>query len=64
MHSDSRNLTLETALLSEGQRRVVRHQPNLICVVEIDVSDPMNQFLESAGFVRTVTINLWGKIVD
>lgn len=63
VHPDFRNLRLEKALLSEGLRRVVKHRPSLICAVEIDVSDPLNQMLESAGFVQSVTMNLWGKMV-
>ncbi len=63
-HPDFRNLGLEEALLSEGLRRVMMHQPNLICAVEIDVSDPLNQMLESAGFIRNVTMNQWGKMIE
>jgi ribosomal protein S18 acetylase RimI-like enzyme len=63
-HPDFRNLGLEEALLSEGLRRIVNHQTNLICAVEIDISDSLNQMLESAGFVRTVTMNMWGKTIE
>jgi len=63
-HPDFRNLGLEEALLSEGLRRVSRYQPNLICAVEINVSDPLNQMLESADFTRSVTMNQWGKMID
>jgi ribosomal protein S18 acetylase RimI-like enzyme len=63
-HPEFRNLGLEEALLSEGLRRVMKHQPNLICAVEIDVSDPLNQILESAGFIRNVTMNQWGKVLE
>ncbi|MHA2119105.1 MAG: GNAT family N-acetyltransferase [Candidatus Thorarchaeota archaeon] len=63
-HPDFRDLGLEKALLSEGLRRLSRYQPNLICAVEIDVSDPLNQMLESAGFTRSVTMNQWGKMID
>jgi len=63
-HPDSSDLELEEALLSEGLRRVMKHQPRLICAVEIDISDPMNKELESAGFVRSVTMNMWGKILE
>jgi hypothetical protein len=59
-HSD---LGLEAALLSEALRRVMKYQPNLVCSVEVDVSEPMNQMLESAGFARSVTMNMWGKMV-
>ncbi|TFG29634.1 GNAT family N-acetyltransferase [Candidatus Thorarchaeota archaeon] len=55
------DLGLEEALLSEGLRRVAKHSPNLICAVEIDTSDLLNQLLESAGFTRSVTMNMWGK---
>ena len=58
------NLGIEGALLSEGLRRVVNYRPNLICAVEIDISDPLNQMLESAGFVRSVTMNMRGKLID
>ena len=60
---DFRNKGLEEALLSEGLRRVMRYKPNLVCAVEIDTSDSLNQMLESAGFNRSVTMNIWGKIV-
>jgi ribosomal protein S18 acetylase RimI-like enzyme len=63
-HPDFADLGLEEALLSEGLRRVSEYQPNLICAVEIDVSDSLNQMLESAGFIRSVTMNQWGKIID
>ena len=57
------NLGLEEALLSEGLLRIQKHKPNMICAVEIDTSDSLNQMLESAGFNRSVTMNIWGKIV-
>ena len=60
---DFENLGLEKALISEGLRRVLRYQPRLVCAVEVDVSDPMNQMLESAGFVQSVTMNQWGKVI-
>ena len=63
-HPDFENLGLGEALLSEGLKRVVKYRPNLVCVVEVDVSDPLNQMLESAGFVRSVTMNQWGKIIE
>lgn len=63
-HPDFRDLGLEEALLSEGLRRVMKHHPNLVCAVEVDVSDPLNQMLESAGFIRTVTMNQWGKMIQ
>jgi ribosomal protein S18 acetylase RimI-like enzyme len=58
------NLGLEEALLSEGLRRVLKYRPNLVCAVEVDVSDPLNQMLESAGFVRSVTMNQWWKMIE
>jgi ribosomal protein S18 acetylase RimI-like enzyme len=57
-------LGLEASLLSEALRRVMKYRPNLVCAVEVDISESMNQMLESAGFVRTVTMNMWGKMID
>jgi len=62
-HPDFLDLGLEHALLSEGLKRVMKYQLNLVCAVEIDVSDSLNPMLESAGFVRSVTMNLWGKMI-
>jgi ribosomal protein S18 acetylase RimI-like enzyme len=62
-HPDFTNQGIEEALISEGLRRLIRYKPNLICSVEVDVSEPMNQMLESAGFVRSVTMNMWGKMI-
>ena len=62
-HPDFRDQEIEKALLSEGLRRLLKHKPALICSVEVDVSDSMNQLLESAGFVRSVTMNIWGKMI-
>ncbi len=61
---DFENLGLEEALLSEGLKRVMKHSPNLVCAVEIDVSDQLNKMLESAGFARRITVNQWGKIIE
>ena len=61
---DFENLGLEESLLSEGLRRVMNYRPKLVCAVEIDVSDPLNQMLDSAGFVRSVTMNQWGKMIE
>ena len=61
---DFEGLGFEEALLSEGLRRVLKYKPGLVCAVEIDVSDPMNQMLESAGFVQSATMNQWGKIIE
>jgi ribosomal protein S18 acetylase RimI-like enzyme len=60
-HPDFNNLGIEQALLSEGLRRLKKYAPNLICTVEVNLDDPWNQFLESAGFIRSVTMNMWGK---
>ncbi len=57
-------LGLEEALLSEGARRVRKLNPSLVCSVEVDISDDMNGWLESAGFLRSVTMNMWGKMID
>jgi ribosomal protein S18 acetylase RimI-like enzyme len=62
-HPDFRDLGLEEALLSEGLRRVMKYQPILICAVEVDVSEPLNKKLESAGFIQSVTMNMWWKMV-
>ena len=64
VHPDYRNLGLESALVSDGIRRVRKYQPNQIYAVEVDVSDPQNQLLENAGFVRTATMNMWGKTIN
>jgi hypothetical protein len=58
------NIGLEEALLSEGLRCVLKYRPKLVCAVEINVSDPLNQMLESAGFVRSVTMNQWVKTIE
>lgn len=55
---------LEETLLSEGARRVRRHDPVLVASVEVDVSDILNGWLESAGFARSVTMNMWGKTIS
>lgn len=62
-HPDFRSQGIEETLLSEGLRRLLKHEPILICSVEVDVNDPLNQLLESAGFVRSVTMNMWGKMI-
>jgi hypothetical protein len=64
VHPDYRSLRLESALVSEGIKRVRKYQPNQIYAVEVDVSDPQNQLLKNAGFVRTVTMNMWGKTIN
>ena len=64
VHPDYKSLGLESALLSEGIKRVRKYQPNQIYAVEVDVSDPQNQLLKIAGFVRTVTMNMWGKTIN
>lgn len=58
---DFNNLGIEEALLSEGLRRLMKHNPNHICAVEVDVSEPLNKILESVGFIRSVTMNMWRK---
>ena len=58
------NLGIEEALLSEGLRRLKTYNPKLICAVEIDVSDSLNQKLEAAGFTQSVTMNMWNKILQ
>ncbi|MFX0107615.1 MAG: GNAT family N-acetyltransferase, partial [Candidatus Hodarchaeota archaeon] len=63
-HPDFTSLGLEEALLSEGLRRVMEHHPNLVCAVEVGISDPLNPMLDSAGFIRTVTMNQWGKMIE
>jgi ribosomal protein S18 acetylase RimI-like enzyme len=64
VHPDLEDWGLESVLLSEGLRRLMKHQPNFVCAVEIDMSDQLNQYLESAGFVRSVTMNQWGKMIN
>jgi hypothetical protein len=58
---DYYNLGIEEALLSEGLRRLKKYNPILICSVEVDVSDSLNQKLEAAGFIQSVTMNMWCK---
>ncbi|MGY5879878.1 MAG: hypothetical protein RTV31_06485 [Candidatus Thorarchaeota archaeon] len=58
---DFNNLGIEEALLSEGLRRLMKYQPKLICSVEVDISESLNQKLQSVGFVRSVTMNMWSK---
>ena len=62
-HPEFRNLGLEEAILSEGIKRVMKNRPILLCAVEIDVSEPLNKILESAGFIQSVTMNMWGKMI-
>jgi hypothetical protein len=57
------DIGLEETLLSEGARRVMKQDPRLLCSVEVDVRDSLNHMLESAGFVRTVAMNMWGKTI-
>ncbi|NHI88835.1 MAG: GNAT family N-acetyltransferase [Candidatus Thorarchaeota archaeon] len=64
VHPDFEGWGLESALLTEGLRRLMTYQPNFVCAVEIDVSEQLNQFLESAGFVRSVTMNQWGRLIN
>lgn len=64
VNPDFADLGLEKVLLSEGLRRLMKHKPNLVCAVEINMSDKLNQFLESAGFVRSVTMNQWGRMIN
>ena len=61
---DFRNLGLEESLLSEGLRQLIKHKPNLICCVEVDVSESLNEMLQSAGFIQSVTMNQWGKMIN
>jgi hypothetical protein len=62
--SEFLHLGLEKALISEGARRIRKYDPALVCSVEISVSDPMNHMLESAGFARSATMNMWGKMIS
>ncbi|TFH07829.1 MAG: hypothetical protein E4H14_07680, partial [Candidatus Thorarchaeota archaeon] len=59
VHPDFRNLGLEEAMASEGLQRVMKYQPILICAVEIDVSESLNEKLKAAGFIQSVTMNMW-----
>ncbi len=54
-------LKLDGAFLSEALRRVKKCAPNLVCAVDIDISESMNQILEDPGFVRSARMNMWGK---
>ncbi|MHA1906350.1 MAG: GNAT family N-acetyltransferase [Candidatus Thorarchaeota archaeon] len=58
------NIGLEEALISEGLRHVVKQHPDLICCVEVDKSESLNQMVESAGFIQSVTMNQWWKMVE
>ncbi|MGY5853998.1 MAG: hypothetical protein RTU92_10560, partial [Candidatus Thorarchaeota archaeon] len=63
-HPEFSNMGLESALLSEGLNRLTKYQPILICAVEVDKSDPLNQVLESVGFIQSVKMNQWGKTIE
>jgi ribosomal protein S18 acetylase RimI-like enzyme len=52
---------LEKALLCEALKNLMGREPLLVCAVEVDVSEDFNQHLQSAGFVRSATMNMWGK---
>lgn len=54
-------LGLEKALLCEGMKNLRKKQPLLVCSVEVDMSDELNGLLLSAGYVRSATMNMWGK---
>ncbi|MHA2423258.1 MAG: hypothetical protein ACXAEF_00590 [Candidatus Thorarchaeota archaeon] len=58
------NMGLEEAMISEGLRRLVKLQPISIYCVEVDKSEPLNQMLESAGYIQSVTMNQWWKYVE
>ena len=64
VHPEYRNFGLVTSLISEAVRRVKKYRPNLICVVEVDISDPKNESLKEAGFIQTVTMNMWSKLIN
>ena len=57
------NLGLEKVLIAEGARRLRKHNPAAIYSVEVDLDDDMNEWLEAAGFTKSVTMNMWGKII-
>ncbi len=52
---------LEKALLCEGMKNLRKKRPLLVCSVEVDISEELNEFLLSAGYVRSATMNMWGK---
>jgi hypothetical protein len=57
------NIGLEEAMLSEGLRRLKKLNPTVIYYVEVGKSEPQNDILKSIGFVQTVTMNQWWKMV-
>ncbi|MFW9954318.1 MAG: GNAT family N-acetyltransferase [Candidatus Thorarchaeota archaeon] len=61
IHPDFTGLGLEKALLCEGMRNLRMKQPLLACAVEVNVSEEFNEQLQSAGYVRSAIMNMWGK---
>ncbi len=64
VHPALSHIGLETALLTEGLQRVRKNQRDLIYAVEIGISEPNNQSLINAGFVQSVTMNQWFKMIE
>ncbi|MHA1903787.1 MAG: GNAT family N-acetyltransferase [Candidatus Thorarchaeota archaeon] len=62
-HPNHKNLGLEKALVCEGLSRLKKYKPILICSVELDVSDEMNDIFESVGFAQRVEMNMWEKSI-
>lgn len=58
------NQGLEEAMISEGLRRLVKLNPVLVCCVEVDKSESLNQILKSGGFVQSVKMNQWWKMIE
>ncbi len=58
---DFEKLDLEKAMLCEGMKSLRKKGPLLACSVEVDISDDLNQFLLSAGFVQSAEMNMWRK---
>ena len=60
---DYRNLGLEKVLISEGLARLVKYQPKLVCIVELDISDNLNDIISSVGFIKQTNMYMWSKII-
>ena len=58
-----RNLGLEEALICEGLSRLGKYQPKLVCIVELDISDELNDLISSIGFVKHTNMYMWSKVV-
>ncbi|MFX1507980.1 MAG: hypothetical protein ACFFDC_17975 [Promethearchaeota archaeon] len=63
VHPKYAQLQLKTALVCEGLERLIKYQPNMVCVVESDIYDENNLIYEATGFSIKVPMNMWAKIL-